>query len=458
MAIMIPGSIEHLEGATNGEKRLFKTFRSILPDDHYVWYDHPVMERYPDFIIVGPALGIIILEVKDWEIDSIIDMDNEDVELKTTGRKPPNPCRQARIYMRGLLDLLSKYPDLKQKEGKYEGNLKFNYGCGAVLTRIAEIDWTSKKYANAILPQHLISKTDLDLIESRKDTKYLLQKLKGMVPTSHHFTDLSGEDLDLIIKIVSKKVTDRNQKPKDEEPPTPPSPRIPSPPEPAPRPQLKEKRRMPAMLALSAIMISVLAVSLSIYKSDPPKREEPKKPPYEIPQLPTQKSIKDADKAATPAFPEHPPTGVTPRKGPLEASNPGKIMPADVPSGKKSDKKTTSGNFNSEKSSTTKIDYGPRKGALIKGNISKSGEKIYHVPGQRYYEKTIAERLFRTEDEAIQAGFRRAMDIRIKGNINEQGERIYHMPGQKYYDKTRAKEWFNTEDDALNAGYRKSKI
>lgn len=50
----------------------------------------------------------------------------------------------------------------------------------------------------------------------------------------------------------------------------------------------------------------------------------------------------------------------------------------------------------------------------IKGNISSSGEKIYHVPGQRDYNKTIidesqGERWFQTEDEAKAAGWRRAL-------------------------------------------------
>lgn len=49
----------------------------------------------------------------------------------------------------------------------------------------------------------------------------------------------------------------------------------------------------------------------------------------------------------------------------------------------------------------------------IKGNISSSGEKIYHMPGQRYYEKTVidegkGERWFCSEDEAIQAGWRKS--------------------------------------------------
>jgi len=54
-----------------------------------------------------------------------------------------------------------------------------------------------------------------------------------------------------------------------------------------------------------------------------------------------------------------------------------------------------------------------RAGCMIKGNISSSGERIYHVPGQRYYDKTLihqskGERWFCTEQEAVGAGWRKA--------------------------------------------------
>jgi hypothetical protein len=30
-----------------------------------------------------------------------------------------------------------------------------------------------------------------------------------------------------------------------------------------------------------------------------------------------------------------------------------------------------------------------RAGCVIKGNIASSGERIYHVPGQRYYDRNL---------------------------------------------------------------------
>ncbi|GIL00336.1 MAG: hypothetical protein BroJett030_02350 [Alphaproteobacteria bacterium] len=53
---------------------------------------------------------------------------------------------------------------------------------------------------------------------------------------------------------------------------------------------------------------------------------------------------------------------------------------------------------------------------------------------------------------------------RIKGNINlTSGERIYHMPGQRYYDVTKinrlnGERWFCSEKAARDAGWRRSRI
>jgi micrococcal nuclease len=46
---------------------------------------------------------------------------------------------------------------------------------------------------------------------------------------------------------------------------------------------------------------------------------------------------------------------------------------------------------------------------------------------------------------------------KIKGNINSRNEKIYHVPGGKYYDQTKAEKMFCTEEEAIAAGYRKSK-
>ena len=53
-------------------------------------------------------------------------------------------------------------------------------------------------------------------------------------------------------------------------------------------------------------------------------------------------------------------------------------------------------------------------------------------------------------------------NCRIKGNISRSGERIYHMPGAQHYERTRistskGERWFCSESEARAAGWRRAK-
>ena len=50
---------------------------------------------------------------------------------------------------------------------------------------------------------------------------------------------------------------------------------------------------------------------------------------------------------------------------------------------------------------------------------------------------------------------------RIKGNIGSKGDRIYHMPGGRWYDRTvitasKGERWFCSEEEARGAGWRRA--
>jgi endonuclease YncB( thermonuclease family) len=53
-------------------------------------------------------------------------------------------------------------------------------------------------------------------------------------------------------------------------------------------------------------------------------------------------------------------------------------------------------------------------------------------------------------------------DCKIKGNVSRSGEKIFHVPGQEYYFDTRisvqrGERWFCTEAEARAAGWRKAR-
>jgi micrococcal nuclease len=48
-------------------------------------------------------------------------------------------------------------------------------------------------------------------------------------------------------------------------------------------------------------------------------------------------------------------------------------------------------------------------------------------------------------------------ECKIKGNLSSSGDKIYHIPGGAYYDVTEAEKYFCSEEEAKEAGFRKSK-
>jgi len=396
MALMSPDSIDHLDGTTAGERRVFNFLRIHLPDNYYVFYDAPVQGRYPDFIVVGPDLGIVILEVKDWQIESIISADKDVFRLRTTGRKQTNPYKQARGYMMALLDTLNKYPQLKQESGEYKGNPKFNYGYGAILANISEQAWVNSDRRDSIPVPYRMFKSDLDLLENKKNSHLLRNHLKRFIHAEKNFTNLSALDLELIASILSRGSDDRNRRPDEgpeDESPNP----VPHPGPKPPRSSIPEKKnRMPFILSLLALISAYAFLQTDFFR-----------------QLSTGK--KDSSYVPVPSVSEPPKQDF--RTDPVNDELK-KLMNPTIPF---ADMPMKTNNVQKE-NTNRKHNYSPptedkrrasasavsKEGLWIKGNISKNGEYIYHMPGQRYYDKTIPERWFKTEQEAIVAGYRKS--------------------------------------------------
>lgn len=88
----------------------------------------------------------------------------------------------------------------------------------------------------------------------------------------------------------------------------------------------------------------------------------------------------------------------TDKQGTIVAESDGKSI--------KFNKESVSYDYAAESAMALKLYADSAGKGLIKGNINSKGEKIYHLPGGAYYENTIPEKWFRTEQEAREAGFR----------------------------------------------------
>ena len=158
MAILIP-SLGFARFDTRGELRLAERLKDFLEENAVVWHNLPVgpRSRHPDFIIVHPANGLLVLEVKDWRLESIASADKTKVELLTSHGtvRESSPLEQARKYTFEVVRTLERDGQLLFPAGhRFKGRPILPFGFGAVFTNITrkQFDQTNLK---EVLAEHL---------------------------------------------------------------------------------------------------------------------------------------------------------------------------------------------------------------------------------------------------------------------------------------------------------------
>ncbi len=168
---------------TSGEKRLAERLEQKLDDDYLLWYDVPIGPRHlhPDFVVMHPRRGLLILEVKDWSPKTIQQADKQswqvfiDSQLKTV----PNPAEQARQYAHAVVDALKRDPQLIHVDGKYQGGLRFPWSYGVVFPNMTRKQFTEGQLDQVIVANQVICS---DEMYDSVDAEDLQSRLWGMFP------------------------------------------------------------------------------------------------------------------------------------------------------------------------------------------------------------------------------------------------------------------------------------
>lgn len=151
---------------TPGERRVAQRLESHLEDDYLCWYGVPVGSRglHPDFLILHPRRGLLVLEVKDWKADTIGSIDRFSATLVLEGRRKQtaNPLEQAKQYAYSLKDALEQDPALVSGPGSpYQGRLAFPWGYGVVLTNISRKAFTQAGLEDVIPSDRVICQDEM---------------------------------------------------------------------------------------------------------------------------------------------------------------------------------------------------------------------------------------------------------------------------------------------------------
>jgi hypothetical protein len=200
MAITIPETIR--SSATTGERLFFRTLKTFLPDDYIVYFEPDIQGRRPDFVIIGPDLGIVVLEVKDYTKNTLFQINHDEWHIVTTSGDQAvikSPMKQARDNMFHVVDTLKKDKSLIQLEGKYKFQLKFPYGHGVVFTRMNSKDFIKDGLYSVIEPNLSLTRDEIDPDKEGFSEEILMEKILNMFVVPFRLKEsLSIEDINAI--------------------------------------------------------------------------------------------------------------------------------------------------------------------------------------------------------------------------------------------------------------------
>ena len=186
MAVLIPSMGSCAARMTSGEKRLAQRLEAKLEDDYLCWYDVAIgpANAHPDFVILHPQRGLLVLEVKDWKLDTVQSVTKENVTLNSAGGQGvPNPLEQARRYAHAVVDALRTDAQLVFASGNQQGKLSFPWSYGLVLAGITRLQF-DKSDLGEVWTQHRVICQD-EMTES-VDAGAFQERLWQMFPLRFH--------------------------------------------------------------------------------------------------------------------------------------------------------------------------------------------------------------------------------------------------------------------------------
>lgn len=222
MAVTSPP--QSIRSDSKGEQRLFSILKG-LPDNCFVYHEPVIRGRRPDFLVIMPDIGVLIIEVKGGQAGNILEVDPKTVLWKRpNGRsRETHPVEQAYGYRCVLMDDCreSMYAELLCcGTGRYEGRLSFPVGHCAVLSQISRVQLQERLGPNSariFSPQTCITRDMLDRWETL-DPDSLKQELNDRFTTSWNtFPGLSEPQIAALRGLVhpSGKVSDDPNHPSD---------------------------------------------------------------------------------------------------------------------------------------------------------------------------------------------------------------------------------------------------
>lgn len=211
-SVFIPDSAASALHLNVGERRFLSFLKEAfaLQEDYIVWHE-PRLERdtRPDFVIWGPQLGLVAVEVKGWRESTLVSVETETFTLNCDGEesKCKNPLSQARNYKNILINQLKRYrrPAITEVTGKYMGGLKFPVGHCVVYPGISKRGSVAEAICAVNGTRFSFFKEDLNA-SSLESAREFIARLQDCFTDRWNFTPLDVEAVKQLRSLISPEI------------------------------------------------------------------------------------------------------------------------------------------------------------------------------------------------------------------------------------------------------------
>lgn len=162
MAFMIPDTLKNQPDTTAGERKLFDLFKRTLPGSCVVRYEVLLGERHyrPDYTLMDPNRGVLIVEVKDWDVKGIVKATQEQFYVHYGSGAPApqiNPNQKCQIYLRHVRESLVSMPVLRDSRGGLRVSLYYF----VAFPNISRQEFAENGFGEVIPSEHVLLREDL---------------------------------------------------------------------------------------------------------------------------------------------------------------------------------------------------------------------------------------------------------------------------------------------------------
>jgi len=197
VATLIPDTLP--DNASEGEKVVAAQLRG-LPEDVLAYYEPVIRRRFPDFVVVAPSIGCIVIEVKGIPLSWIFQADMQTVKFRQAGNEQEtlHPARQAREYQNRLMKECSEHPFRAELHtGKH---FLFAFGHLVILTAITRAELDASPWAHLFPPHAAICKDELEALAG--DSAAWMKALRGCIDPDIPVKPLSERQVGLVRSIL----------------------------------------------------------------------------------------------------------------------------------------------------------------------------------------------------------------------------------------------------------------